>query len=154
MKLLDERRVAGESTGIQPLHFLDERLDFLGGLGIFAHGLAQLIQIAQRVIIGALRGNRRIVGLNGRSSARRIIPRVKVAVHAAIGPAAKISAAIAIAICAATDSRARSAAGAAAKLARLLTALAALSLPLALCLSLSAALLLPLSLLASLAVAR
>jgi hypothetical protein len=64
MELLDERRVPGEAARIEALHLLNEFLNLLGRLRIVAHGLAKLIQIAQCVIIGALRWNRRIVRLN------------------------------------------------------------------------------------------
>src|SRR5450631_2163158 len=123
MKLLDERRIAGEAAGIEAFHLLYEFLDLLGHLRIFAHGLAKLIQIAQAVVVGALRGNLRIVGLNRRSSARRIVPRVEVAVRAARGSAAGIRVAGTIAIRAVAHSRARAADGTAATLASLLPSL-------------------------------
>ena len=64
MQLLDERGVAGEAAGVEAFHLLNEFLDFLGSFGVFADGLAKLIQIAQRIVIGALRRNRRIVREN------------------------------------------------------------------------------------------
>ena len=49
-------------------------------LRIFAHRLAKLIQIAHAVVVRALRRDRRIVGLHRRSSARRVVSRVEIAV--------------------------------------------------------------------------
>src|SRR6202166_1686405 len=130
MEWLDERGIAGKAARIEVFHLLNEFLYLLGHLRIFAHGLAKLIQIAQAVVVGALRGNRGIIGVNWRPSARRIISRVEVAVHAARGSAAGIRVAGTIAIRAVAHSRAWAPDGTAATLASLLPALA-------LCLSLS-----------------
>src|SRR5579864_22134 len=107
MQLLDERRIAREAARIEAFHFLNEFLDLLGHLRVFAHGLAKLIQIAQAIIVGALRRDRRIAGLNRGSSARRVVPRIQVAVDRAIGSAASVLIAIGSAIIAAADSCSR-----------------------------------------------
>ena len=151
MKLLDERRIAREAARVEAFHFLNEFLDLLGHLRIFAYGLAKLIQIAQRVLIGALRGNWRIVRLNGRPSARSIVSRVQIAVHRAICTATVVRVAVGPCVVATADPCARTAIGAPCALiaaAVLLTAV--LPLPALLPLSLS----LTLALLASLAIAR
>src|SRR5277367_2572424 len=130
MQLLDERGVAGEAARIELFHFLDEFLNLLGIFRIFPHGLAQLIQVAQRVIIRALRGNRRIVGLDGGTSARRIISRVQIAVHGAVAPAAGVGVAIRSAVVATTaDSCARAAVGASVALISAAAKLLAAALP-------------------------
>src|ERR1700722_4128396 len=131
------------------LHFLDEFLDLLGHFRIVAHRLAKLIQIAQAIVIGALRRNRGIVGLNWRSSAGRVISGIEIAVYGAIATGARVSVAIWAAVIAATESCAWPTVWIPAALIRPAILLAA-----ALPLSLSLTALLSLALLASLAVAR
>ena len=109
MQLLNERGIAGEAARVEAFHFLNEFLDLLGHLGIIAYGLAKLIQIAQAVVVGALRWNRRIVGLYGRPSARRVVPGVQIAVHRAIGAATVVRIAVRPGVVATADSCARTA---------------------------------------------
>ena len=150
MELLDQGRIAGETARIEALHLADQFLNLFRHFGVFLHGLAKLIQIAHAVVVRALRGNGGIVGLNRRSSARRVVSRVKVAVQVANASAARIVAETST-VPATADSRARPTDGTAPSLAAALTLLTTLLPTLALTLSLAWALL---SLLASLAIAR
>src|ERR1700722_1862396 len=155
MQLLDERGIAGEAARIEAFHFLNEFLDLLGHFRIFAHGLSKLVQIAQAVVVGALRRYRGIVGLNWRPSARRVVSGIKIAVHRAVATAAVVCVAVGYAVVATAHSCARAAVGTPGALVAAAAILLTAALPLAALLALSLPLLtLSLPLLASLPIAR
>src|SRR6266404_3878128 len=90
---------------------------------IVLDGLAKLVQVAHAVVISALRWNGRIVGLNRRASARRVISRIKIVIDRADVSAAGIRIAVTAAICSIADTCTGAATGTAPVLCALLAPL-------------------------------
>ena len=97
--------------------------------------MAKLVQIAHAIFVSPLGRNGRIIWLNWRASARRVISCIKIVVNAAATAATGVGIAVAATIIiSATDSGAGAPDGTARRLAALLSALALLPLAL-LCLA-------------------
>src|ERR1700687_1325865 len=133
VELFDKGGISGETAVIQALHLANQFLNLTLHFGVFPDSLAKLVQIAHAVIVSALGRNRRIVGLNRGTSARCVISRIKIVVHAADASAAGIGVAIASTVGSVTEPCSRAADRSARSLAALLTPLLpSLALPLTL----------------------